>query len=65
MSDQPTGIREDNIQGGVAASRGDTGMAKPLTDRDDIDARAQQMYCRTLAMLLGCKRLAVSVGVIV
>ena len=29
------------IQGGVAVSRDDTGVAKPLTDRDDVDARAQ------------------------
>jgi len=45
------------IQGGVAVSRGDTGMAKPLTDRDDVNARAQQMYCGTVAHAVGVQTL--------
>jgi len=32
------------IDRGVPVGRGDTGVAKPLADRDDVDARSQEMY---------------------
>ena len=50
------------IQRGIAVSRGDTGVAKPLTDRDDVDARAQQMYCGTVAHAVGVQALGLDRG---
>ena len=41
------------IGGGIAVSRGDTGVAKPLADRKDVDPRSQQMYRSAMAHAVG------------
>lgn len=41
------------ICGGIAVGRGDTGVAKPLTNRKDIDPRSQQMYRGAMAHAVG------------
>ena len=33
-----------NIDSGVTIGRGDTSVAQPLADREDVDARSQQVY---------------------
>lgn len=43
------------ICGGIAVGRGDTGVAKPLTNRKDIDPRSQQMYRGAMAHAVGVK----------
>lgn len=45
------------IDGGVAVGRGDAGVAKPLADSDDVDARSQQMYCGAMAHAVGVQAL--------
>jgi hypothetical protein len=37
------------IDRGVPVGRGDTGVAKPLADRENVDTRSQQMYCGAMA----------------
>jgi len=37
------------ICGGISVGRGDTGMAKPLADRKDVDPGSQQMYRSAMA----------------
>ena len=51
-----------NIDRGVAVGRGDTSVAQPLADREDVDARSQQMYRGAVAHAIGGRRLAASVG---
>jgi hypothetical protein len=38
---------------GVPVGRGDTGVAKPLADRDDVYARSQEMYRGAMAHAVG------------
>jgi hypothetical protein len=50
-----------NIDSGVAIGRGDTSVAQPLADREDVDARSQQVYSGAVphavgVQPLGCKR---------
>jgi hypothetical protein len=41
------------IGGGIAVCRGDTSVAKPLADREDVDPRSQQMYPRCYGACCG------------
>ena len=51
-----------NVDRGVTVGRGDASVAQPLADREDVDARSQQMYRGAVAHAVGVQTLACKRG---